>query len=316
VFSFACRKARPRSRYHPIVSEAFRKTFECVRHSYGFFSRLEAYGTEEEMLSDFIIQILHRELLEDTINGVPPGPSKSDIVKKIKLLAARTVTNSASIAWKKSVSSVLPLVMKMTLSSQAITFDDELNGRFRSILDIEDRVRIRLTAAVSTIVDPVLIDVATTFCAPLLSSIVGPCSLAFSEALTSFDCEMQQFIVDCGTFISDEEKWLRELDSVHRRVSHLSGPFKKSRVILWDMYTTNCSSLTSTSDNGLDPYDLYCELCDSIRKLVHNAVHHFGVLVLKQNDAVSSSCNSLSILSEVRSMMSIGTFHFCSLIVH
>lgn len=294
VFSIACRKARPQSKHHSIISEAFRTTFESVRHSYGYFNRLEAYGTEEEMLSDFIIQILHRELLEDTINSVRPGSHKLETVKKIKQLASRTVSQSAAKTWKKSASLVLPAVKKMTALSQEIVFDDESSDRFLSILQAEDKVRARLTAAVSKIVDPVLIDVATTLCAPLLANIVVPISQAFQESIKGFRNDMQQL-----DLVAEEKVLLCELDCAHRRVNHLSGSFVASRDLLWDMYTSNCSNLLSAS-NGLDAYDLYCEIADSLRQLVHNAIHQFGVLILKRDP--ESGCAE-EMLSDVCVMM-------------
>jgi len=302
VFSFACRKARPLSRYHRIISEAFRMAFESVRHSYGFFGRLEVHGTEEEMLSEFIIQILHRELLEDSINSVPQGPGRIDKIKRMKMLATRTVMQSTSNTWKKCVSIASPVVKKMTMLSDEIAFDDESAGRFKSIMEVEDNVRVRLTAAVSKIVDPVLIDVATTFCAPLLASIVNPISNAFAEAINGFDSEMQQFLIDNSSSLHNEMKIMGELNCVHRRVSHLSGSFMKCRVILWDMYTTNCSSLMTSSDCGLDAYELYCEICDSVRNLIHNAIHHLGVLLYKQGSFIEGT-DPTEYLSEVRTMM-------------
>ena len=65
-----------------------------------FHSRLQ-------MLSDFLLQTLHRELLEDTIRSVPPASNKDEIIKKIKQLATRTVSRASSKAWKKSVWSLL-----------------------------------------------------------------------------------------------------------------------------------------------------------------------------------------------------------------
>jgi hypothetical protein len=306
VFSFACRKARPQRQHHAIISEAFRKTFESVRHSYGYFHRLEAAcGAEEDLLSELLLQILHRELLEDAIHSVPPGAAKIETVKKIKLLANRTVSRSALKTWKQSVSLVSSVVKKITSTSQEILFDAESNDRFLAISQTEENVRVRLTAAVSNIVDPVLIDVATTFCAPLLASIVVPVSQAFAESINGFNNDMQQFLVDHSD--TDERKILCELDCAHRRVSHLSGYFIASRDILWDMYTSNCSNLLSSPSSGLAAYDLYCEISDSVRKLLHNAIHHFGVMILNKDSYSSES--SQETLSRVCTMMREGNTH-------
>lgn len=258
------------------------------------------------MLSDFLLQTLHRELLEDTISSVPPSAKKQEVINKMKQLAARTVSHASSKTWKKSVSLVLPMIKKLTAPSPSreIVFDKDSNDKFLSMQHIEDKVRVNLTAEVSKIVDPVLIDVATTFCAPLLANIVVPTSQAFIKSIDGFNNDMQQFLVDHSESLKDEKKLLCELDCVHQRVSHLSGSFMASRDILWDMYTTNCSNmLSSVVNNGLDAYDLYCEISDSIRKLVHNAIHHFGVLILKNEPGNGSATD---ILSSVCLMMQKG----------
>lgn len=258
------------------------------------------------MLSDFLLQTLHRELLEDTISALP-GNNKEEIVKKIKVLVARTVSRASSKTWKKSLNLVTPTLKKMTTMSKEITFDEDSNERFLSMMHTEDKVRVKLTAAVSKVVEPVLIDVATNVCAPLLSTIVLPISQAFLESINGFNNDMQQFLIDNSESLNDEKKLLIELDCAHRRVNHLSGSFMTSRQILWDMYTTNCSNLlNSSNDSGLCAYDLYCEISDAIRKLVHNAIHHFGVLILK---SVPENDSAQGVLSEVCLMMRAGAYY-------
>ena len=310
MLSYACRKAKPRSKHHSIISEAFRKTFERVHHSYGFFNRLELYGTEEEMLSDFIIQILHRELVEDTINRVKPGPKKMDTIKRIKQSATRTAYQSSSMIWKKSLIFAKPLLQQLISNpTQQICFDDEISQKFTALMLLENSVRVELTGAVSKIVDPVLIDVATTFCAPLLANIAVPITQAFEESITGFKFDIHHYIVEHTDNLDVKEKILRDLDDVHRRVSNLSGSFLACRDILWDMYTSNCSNLLPSShQNGLDAYDLYCEICDSIRMLVHNAIHHFGVTLCRQERGKEPD----DILADVITMMREGNTVACA----
>ena len=204
----------------------------------------------------------------------------------------------------EEISLVTPALKKMVTVSNDICFDEESSLRFLSMLRTEDKIRVKLTAAVSKIVDPVLIDVATTFCAPLLANIVVPTSQAFLESINGFNSDMQHFLVNHSETFTDDQKLLCELDCAHRRVSHLSGSFMSSRQILWDMYTTNCSNLlNSSANNGLGAYDLYCEISDSIRKLLHNAIHHFGVLIQK---GVPGIDNAQGVLSQVCLMMRAG----------
>lgn len=266
---------------------------------------METHGTEEEVLSDFIIQILHRELLEDCLNRVPAGSGQKNTVQRMKLLATRTVAQRTAKTWKLALNMVTPVLKKMSGTSQEILFDEESGKRFQSISQVEDRVRVRLTAAVGRIVDPVLIDVATNFCAPLLASIVGSIAQAYNEAITGFESEMQQFLVDHADNLGDERAVLLELNSVHRRVSHLSGPFTTPRDTLWDMYTTKCSDLLNDANSGLDAFDLYCEICDSLRKVLHNGVHHMGELLL-QSPSASSGTSPRELLAQVLAMMTTG----------
>ena len=281
VLSYACRKARPYSHHVPIISQAFKNTYEIVRHSYGYFNHVELYGTEEEMLSDLIAQVLHRELLEDAISSLKPKHGKNDVVKKIKEVATRQVSRMSAKTWKKSVEQVHPIVKNVCCDSGEIVFDDETCERFRAISDLEENVRVKLSAAVSSIVDPVLIDVATTSCAPLLENIMLPICSAFSESVKGFEVDMQSVFVTKREGLADIKAFFCELDSAHRRVNHLSGHYETSRNILWDMYTSSCSDMVCSTTCGLDAYDLYCEMSDSIRSLVHDAIHQFGTMVIQ-----------------------------------
>lgn len=264
-----------------------------------------ARGSEESLFHDFVVQILHRELLEDAINSVPSDSAEQDIVQKMKKLASRTVARAVARTWKKAVDQVSPILLKVTTSpSEEISFDDNLREKFHFFSRTEDKVRVELTTALSSIVDPVLIDVATTFCAPLLASIVAPISQSFVEAINGFDKDIQKFIRENWHNTNDGDELLSELDCVHRRVNHLSGSFMPSRDILWDMYTTNCSNVLNSSSGGLDAYDLYCEVADSVRKLLHNAVHCFSVRVLESS--VRSETTAEEVLAEVRVMMESG----------
>jgi hypothetical protein len=179
-------------------------------------------GSEEEMLFDFIgSQLLHRELLQDVFNSIPSGPEKQNQINEIKLLVNRTVTTAVDRTWKKTLAFATPLLSPQffltpsdPLSAyklmQVALQDDSTENRvsalhaifgetyflkFYNTVQVEQEIQSKVCAALASIVDPVIMDVASTTCAPLLQAILESVLTAFSEAVDGYRSDMESIVV-------------------------------------------------------------------------------------------------------------------------
>lgn len=229
VFSNACRRAKPERYNIAIIRNSFDRAFQSLRFSYGYFGPLEVTGSEEEMLYDFIgSQILHRELLQDVFNSIPPGPEKQNQIAEIKLLVNRTVSSAVDSTWKKTLSMSLPLLssyfflplsnpqnvhrlMQLALedssSENRVTalhtiFGETYFLKFYNTIQVEQEIQNKVCSALASIVDPVILDVASTTCAPLLQAILESVVRAFSETVDGYRSVMESIVV---TLISENE---------------------------------------------------------------------------------------------------------------
>ena len=229
IFSNACRRAKPERYNIAIIRDSFDRAFQSLRFSYGYFGPLEVTGSEEEMLYDFIgSQILHRELLQDVFNSISPGPEKQNQIAEIKLLVNRTVSNAVDTTWKKTLATALPLLssyfflppsnpqsaqrlMQLALEDNSsenrvsalhTIFGETYFLKFYNTIQVEQEIQNRVCSTLASIVDPVILDVASTTCAPLLQAIIDSVVRAFSETVDGYRSDMESIVV---TLVSENE---------------------------------------------------------------------------------------------------------------
>lgn len=229
IFSNACRRAKPERYNIAIIRNSFDRAFQSLRFSYGYFGPLEVTGSEEEMLYDFIgSQILHRELLQDVFNSIPPGPEKQNQIAEIKLLVNRTVSTAVDTTWKKTLSIALPLLssyfflppsnpqsvhrlMQLALEERSsenrvsalhTIFGETYFLKFYNTIQVEQEIQNKVCSSLASIVDPVILDVASTTCAPLLQAIIDSVVRAFSETVDGYRSAMESIVV---SLISETE---------------------------------------------------------------------------------------------------------------
>jgi hypothetical protein len=180
------------------------------------------------MLYDFIgSQLLHRELLQDVFNSIPPGPEKQNQIAEIKMLVNRTVSSAVDSTWKKTLAYATPLLSPQFFLSpsdpqsaykllQVALQNDSTDNRvsalhtifgetyflkFYNTVQVEQEIQNKVCSALASIVDPVIMDVAATTCAPLLQAILESVVRAFSEAVDGYRSDMESIVV---TLLSGE----------------------------------------------------------------------------------------------------------------
>lgn len=181
------------------------------------------------MLYDFIgSQILHRELLQDVFNSIPPGPEKQNQIAEIKLLVNRTVSTAVDTTWKKTLAIALPLLssyfflppsnpqsvhrlMQLALEERSsenrvsalhTIFGETYFLKFYNTIQVEQEIQNKVCSSLASIVDPVILDVASTTCAPLLQAIIDSVVRAFSETVDGYRSAMESIVV---SLISETE---------------------------------------------------------------------------------------------------------------
>lgn len=176
--------------------------------------------------------------------------------------------------------------------------------KFTMTMQLERQIHSKLCAALSGIVDPVIFDAATSVCVPVMESIVLPFRQVYNEAIRGFREDMLVLIksgeltsrtisrssggtITPSLHFNDDISTIGlhdVLSAAHIRVNsgYNSGPLQSARQILWNMYTTNLNSpevLSCFEGKGLNAYDIYMRVSDSIATLVHNAIFTLGEML-------------------------------------
>lgn len=285
-----------------------------TRNCYGYFSKPHLYGNEEDMLFNIIDEILQREILQEEFDDITPSKSKPSEIKELKRLADNVVTQHVKSTWKEvmSISDSGPVYLaknnievigenEENLPNNVVPSDD-----FFALLELEEQLEMEIHEAVLPILEPVMSDIMTNICDPLLLAISARVRQSFSDALTGFQQDMclrlcgERLTIACLLCARTDEGNRRQsvdemsdsvsqaiqlvdqeiLDS-HRRVDarFYEGPLQSSRTILWNMYTSDLNALSSMvcfSSDNFNAFEIYTSVLDELSKLVHDALFTFS----------------------------------------
>lgn len=241
------------------------------------------------MLYDFIgSQLIHRELLHDVFNSIPSGPEKQNQISEIKVLVNRTVSAAVDSTWKKTLAYATPLLSshfflppsdpqsaykllqvalqddstENRVSSLHAIFGEEYFLKFYNTVQVEQEIQNKVCSALASIVDPVIMDVASTTCAPLLQAIIESVVRAFSEAVDGYRSDMESIVV---TLLSGEQQ--APPPSTPTTPSTTKSTRGKSKSI------DTPSSPTSADEEIIQENDLLTNLLDAEHLSVSGAFH-------------------------------------------
>lgn len=197
MLATACRKAGPKMHENPVVVRAFNLSLQRTRIAYQLYGVPEVVGDEIETLSNFVIQILIRELLDDTFASIKNATKRASSMEAIRNIVEGVVSDAAKLSWSKCLSSALKV-------------DEELrSGLFANlpiVLDTEQRLITHFRSEFGPVIFPVMSDLDSGLITPFLNVVVGPIVAAHISAVNGFHASMKSWI-RINTSKSSSEHW-------------------------------------------------------------------------------------------------------------
>lgn len=268
LFLNACQKALPPAHPDPLIGATFRASFRALRWRYGFYGWYRDTYTEAEHLARLCSDVLSRELLHGTFGALPDSSQKAATIKLVQKNVDMAVTTAATKAWNTTVAQCA--TQKDALETQVRAVQDWLAAQEQALEDLV----VSLTQ--ESTVGPFLRKTKQRVCLSILRSCEDPVTNAFVTSVHGFHDYMSEQIRE-DSFGSTKESFHTNMILCHRSVEEWwSGPLEETNQVCWAMYTNDLTDIASFFVAGYSAYNLYSEVLDANRKLMHRALSMFA----------------------------------------
>lgn len=276
VFMNACLKATPPVHSNQSVVEAFHAAFRSLRRQYGYSGWYNMSYTECEHLSRLCKDMIMKNCPQSMYRGTSDDSQILNTQKYIDTF----VTTAASKAWSTSMA-----------FSHSKVLEDEAQKYSRLLMDEERKLTEDIVSMTSSTVDPFLRRMRSRVSLPILRSCTDPVTNAFVTSIHGFRDYMIEQIRE-GAF--ERCKLEENIVASHRAVEEWwSGPLEDTNQICWEMYMNDLSEISSFFVNGFSSYNLYSDVLDANRTLIHRALSRFLSLASASEE---SSGNDLEVI--------------------
>lgn len=265
VLTTACRRAKPPRESDPGVVAAFHMSFKHIRHSYGYTGHINtAQLTEIQLLVDLTHSILVRELLADYYASLPNTVYREGFVSDTEKHIQDMVLHAVESLWQDCLNHKEELVSVVEGVSE-----DQLN----TIRRTEETISRELHTSLQPIVHPVMCDLLSRDCIPLMLAITEPINDILYTAVKEFHALLKQCIL--LNYVQHDNKSVDQSCSIlYRQIDNeSSGALTATRQKLWEMYTTKLDDSMFPEDFSV--FDFYELVKGEVFSLLSNAVYTF-----------------------------------------
>lgn len=288
VFETGCYKAKPPSNPDPLIAKAFAVAYRTTRWNYGYYSSYSIDCSETEILSQFVTDVLERELLSDVYNNIPSSPTKSSTITMLKKSVDTTVGASVGAAFTAGLGAC---------DSMKSALETAVRAALGPIFEKEVGVKVQITEKVSGKVNPFCAEVGSKVCGPVTRAAAGPFTKAFCMTVKGVYKQLKECITKDKLKADVLEKTLRDCS---REVGYWwSGPLEETNKICAEMHSGKLSMIESLFDGGFSLYQLHQIVLEKNRYLARGAIYTFGEKIKTSEGSVSND----AILDEVTAMM-------------
>jgi hypothetical protein len=283
TFMNACNKSMTDPNKDMLLVNAFRRALKATRAAYGYFGVCDIIGSEEEMLTQFIKQVLGREVLEEFF--VANARRKSVDVLHLKTKVNQLIYPAACVTWKREFTN---------LQSVKEVYREALRASLNSVIVVEESIQREYGVRINTILEPILRELGETICNPILEISLEGILISFENAVVCF-C---QLLMNESDFFHTEQSANKALEKLKDEVDTLDGFLAPSFTELWNCYTQDLVHMDIMLEkSGSSSYTVYANVLEDIRQLIHNAIHTLQQLICEEDqfkDFPSSPSDSLT----------------------
>ena len=265
----SCQKSQPPVHSDGEVAAAFEATFKSLRWRYGHRGWLRTSYTECEQLSRLCSDVINRNVRMPSVD-IAESVAKAAATKAIQKNIDSAVNSAAAKAWS------------FALAATSQRSDIEARTRALHDLDVHEKhLEEKAISIMESVFAPFLTKMKPRICIPILRSCEHPVTNAFVTTIHGFHDYMLEQIRE-GCF--QKGNFHENIKLCHRSVEEWwSGPLEDTNQVCWAMYTNDLSDISSYFIVGYSSYNLYSEVLDANRKLMHRALSFFSTVVVQSN---------------------------------
>lgn len=163
---------------------------ERTRKAYHLYGHAELVGSEVETLSNFVIQILIREMLDDAFSSIRSSSQRADAMKSAKSVVEGIVAEASTATWNKCVQDALKVQDSLRSS---------IGNNMSLVLDVEETVSTALKVETVPIIRPVMNDALSDTVIPFVSVLFQHVLSAHSAAVSGLWCDLRKWIARCSS---------------------------------------------------------------------------------------------------------------------
>lgn len=265
VLTVACSRAKPPRESDSVIAAAFHQSFKHLRHLYGYTGHINtAQLTEIQLLVDLTHSILVRELLADYYASLPNTVYREGFVSDTEKHIQELVLNAVESLWQNCV-------------NHKQEYISAIDGVSEQELDLIRQTDVlisqELHKSLHTIVHPVMCDLLSRDCIPLMLAITEPINDIFHTAVKEFHALLKQCIL--LNYVQHDNKSVDQSCSIlYRQIDNeSSGALTITRQKLWEMYTTKLDDSMFPGDFSI--FDFYELVKGGVFSLLSDAVYTF-----------------------------------------
>lgn len=258
VFDLAGKKANPPLNEDQVMREAFLAAYERTRWALWVWSWWTADCTEEEMLSQLIVDRCERDIMHEVYAKISSGRTYWLIHNKMQDMLDSSVGAVVGAGWKAVVTAV---------SSQSKLIEDKAREVIGPVMQKKVEFKNMIKDAIVGTMSPILEEISKPVLNPVLEKMQAPIFNMFETGLLTFQEKMNE-IIQGGMKPKDVKRFLR-------RINYYWGDLRPAYQKIRDLTRSDTMEILSDILYEVRWWHIEDQFEDRLRELVKRAVYTF-----------------------------------------
>lgn len=201
VTAYAAQQAKAPLNPDPVMAGAFMRAYRMTRWRLGVWGWYSYDRTEEELLSQMIVDRCERDCMGDVYAKIPGGRLERKIRKQVQDMLDQTVGAAVGSVWKATVSTIESKKDEVEGAAKK-----SLGELFEKQAELKNKIKDAILGVIQTPLDNLTKPVMT----PICNCLMGPLTAAYKELMCSYHARMQKIIED-GVKEEDLKDFVRDI---------------------------------------------------------------------------------------------------------